>query len=202
MEYMTISTGDDYQSGRMLRAYHEAGYAVVGHVIGRCITEVSISMEYDGYAGYCPFNPLIEDANDHPEWRDDLGNPDLVTIYYAGMLAMAYSCAPYVTFYEDESCVEYPEGSERDDLVQIQKILAQIRAEEQQRTTITDASWIQAQRSFRCIGLLWTRWLRLCWLLRISVPKMRVIDVSTRSLLMPSPYQAAGKKVSQTLLLS
>jgi hypothetical protein len=43
---------------------------------------------------------------------------------------------------------------------------------------------------------------KLCWLLRISVPKMRVFDVSTRSLLMPSPYQAGGKKVSQTLFLS
>ena len=42
----------------------------------------------------------------------------------------------------------------------------------------------------------------VCWLLRISVPKMRVIDVSPRSLLRPSPYQAGGRKVSHTLFLS
>lgn len=48
--------------------------------------------------------------------------------------------------YEDESCVEYPEGSERDDLEQIHKILSQIGADEQQCATITDASWRQAQK--------------------------------------------------------
>ena len=74
-----MSTGDEYQSRHILRAYHEAGHALVGHVIGRCIEEVSIAMRYDGYGGYCRFNPFIEDANDHPEWRDDVGNPDLVS---------------------------------------------------------------------------------------------------------------------------
>ena len=47
-----VSAGDDYQSGRLLHAYHEAGHALVGHVIGRCIEEVSIAMRYDGYGGY------------------------------------------------------------------------------------------------------------------------------------------------------
>jgi hypothetical protein len=141
-----VSAEDEYQSGRILRAYHEAGHALVGHVIGRCIEEVSIAMSYDGYGGYCRFNPLIEDANDHPEWRDDLGNPDVVTIYYAGMLATAYACAPYVTYYEDESCVAYPEGSERNDLEQIHQILTLIGTNEQQRKTITDASWMQVQK--------------------------------------------------------
>jgi hypothetical protein len=68
------------------------------------------------------------------------------TIYYAGMLATAYACAPYVTYYEDESCVEYPEGSEREDLEQIHEILTQIGINEQQRKTITDASWMHAQK--------------------------------------------------------
>ena len=84
-----VSAGDDYQSGRLLHAYHEAVHALVGHVIGQCLEEVSIAMRSDGYGGYCRLNPFIEDANAHPEWRDDLGNPDLVTIYYAGMLATA-----------------------------------------------------------------------------------------------------------------
>ena len=96
-------------------------------------------MRDDGYGGYCRFNPFIEDANNHPEWRDDLGNSELITIYYAGMLATAYACAPYVTYDEEESCVEYPQGSERDDLEQIHRLLIQIEPNEQQRKTITDA---------------------------------------------------------------
>ena len=42
----------------------------------------------------------------------------------------------------------------------------------------------------------------LCWLLWISVPKMRAIDVSTRFFSLPSSHQAGGGKVSQTLFLS
>ena len=141
-----MSPEDDYQSRRLLHAYHEAGHALIGHVIGRCIEEVSIAMRYEGYGGYCRFNALIEDANDHPEWRDDAGNPDLVTIYYAGMLATAFACAPHVTYDEEESGVAYPEGSERDDLEQIHKLLTQIGIDEQQRKTITDASWTCAQK--------------------------------------------------------
>jgi hypothetical protein len=98
-----MSAEDDYQSKRLLHAYHEAGHALVGHVIGRCIEEVSIAVRCDGYGGYCRFNALIEDANDHPEWRDDAGNPDLVTIYYAGMLATAYACVPHLTYDEEEA---------------------------------------------------------------------------------------------------
>ena len=141
-----MSPEDDYQSRRLLHAYHEAGHALVGHVIGRCIEEVSIAVRDDGYGGFCRFNTLIEDANDHPEWRDDVVNPDLITIYYAGMLATAFACAPHVTYDEDESGVAYPEGSERDDLEQIHKLLTQIGIDEQQRKTITDASWTCAQK--------------------------------------------------------
>ena len=79
-----VSATETYQRRRVHYAYHEAGHALVGHVVGRCIEEVSISCRGDGYGGYCRFNPFIEDANDHPEWREDLGNPDMVTIYYAG----------------------------------------------------------------------------------------------------------------------
>jgi hypothetical protein len=75
-----------------------------------------------------------------------VGNPDLVTIYYAGMLATAYACAPHVTYDEDESSVAYPDGSERDDLEQIHEILTQIGIDKQQRKTITDASWTRAQK--------------------------------------------------------
>jgi hypothetical protein len=155
-----VSATENYQQRRVHYAYHEAGHALVGHVIGRCIEEVSIAMRDDGYGGYCRFNPFIEDANNHPEWRDDLGNPELITIYYAGMLATAYACAPYVTYDEDEGCVEYPQGSERDDLEQIHRLLTQIETNEQQRETITDACWERAQQTFQSTGLPWMRWLR------------------------------------------
>jgi len=62
------------------------------------------------------------------------------------MLVTAYACAPHVTYDEDESGVAYPEGSERDDLEQIHKLLTQIGIDEQQRKTITDASWTCAQK--------------------------------------------------------
>ena len=141
-----VSTTENSQQRRVHSAYHEAGHALVGYVIGRVIEEVSIAMRDDGYGGYCRFHPFIEDANDHPEWRDDLGNPELITIYYAGMLATAYACAPYVTSDEDEGCVEYPQGSERDDLEHIQRLLTQIETNEQQRETIMDACWMRAQQ--------------------------------------------------------
>lgn len=136
-----MSATEKYQQRRVHYAYHEAGHALVGHVIGRVIEEVSIAMRDDGYGGYCRFNPFIEDANDHPEWRDDLGNPELITIYYAGMLATVYACAPYVTYDEDESCVEYPQGSERDDLEHIHVGCV-------------------LNKSFQSTGLPWMRWLR------------------------------------------
>lgn len=63
-----------------LKAYHEAGHAVVGHAIGRCIESVVLLDGEEGYGGYCRFSPYIEDANDHPEWNEKSANPDLITI--------------------------------------------------------------------------------------------------------------------------
>jgi predicted RNA-binding Zn-ribbon protein involved in translation (DUF1610 family) len=65
-------------------AYHEAGHAVVGHVIGRLIEHVSIaSISENGYRGYCRFSLYIESANCRLEWQEDSANPDIVTIYAA-----------------------------------------------------------------------------------------------------------------------
>ena len=78
-------------SRTVLFAYHEAGHAVVGHVIGRCIEEVSIlSDRKEGYKGYCRFSSWIESANDQNQWLDGKHNPELLTIFYAGMLAAAF----------------------------------------------------------------------------------------------------------------
>ncbi len=73
------------EQGLIVHAIHEAGHAVVGHVIGRLIDEVSIvaSREY-GYKGYCRFSPFIESLNDRHQWLKESANPELVTIQCAG----------------------------------------------------------------------------------------------------------------------
>lgn len=129
-----------------LKAYHEAGHAVVGHVIGRCIESVALLDGEEGHGGYCRFSSYIEDANGHPEWNDRSGNPNLITIYYAGMLSTAHYCSLYLASDEEEDCVRYPEGSEQADLEQINEILSQISADKQQREVITDSCWVQAQK--------------------------------------------------------
>lgn len=76
-----------------IRAVHEAGHAVVGHVIGRLIEEVSIvSDKTIGYKGYCRFSALVEAANDHYPWQEASKNPDHITINYAGTAAVEIIC--------------------------------------------------------------------------------------------------------------
>jgi hypothetical protein len=67
-------------------------------------------------------------------------NPKTVTAYYAGMLAMAYYCASYGG--EDD----YLEGSEQDDLEQINDLLLRLSPDEQQRSTMKEACWMEAQQ--------------------------------------------------------
>ncbi len=82
-------------------AYHEAGHAVVGHVIGRLIENVSIELNGEnGYKGYCRFSPYIESANDHPQWQEASANPEIVTIYYAGAVATEIVCKRHGWDYE------------------------------------------------------------------------------------------------------
>ncbi len=72
-------------------AYHEAGHAIVGHVIGRCIAELSIVREH-GYRGYCAFDAFAEDMHSLPQWRDGSKNPECITILYAGTIAQKVLC--------------------------------------------------------------------------------------------------------------
>ena len=82
-------------------AYHEAGHAVVGHVIGRLIEHVSIAASPEnGYRGYCRFSPYLESANGHLEWQEDSANPDIVTIYSAGRVATVMVCKKHGWDYE------------------------------------------------------------------------------------------------------
>ncbi len=132
------------QLKRILHSYHEAGHAVVWHVVGGLIEEVSIASSPAGYGGYCRFGLLVPGSDDQlspDEWlRRGRIDPRTVTAYYAGMLAMAYYCASYAG--EDE----YLECSERDDLENIQALLLRLSADEQERSAIQEACWKEAQQ--------------------------------------------------------
>ncbi len=78
--------------------------------------------------------------NQHPEWHDTGKNPELITIYYARMLAMAYFCAA------NEEVYNYLEGSEQSDLEKIDQLLLQIGTNEQERSHLKDTCWKQAQQ--------------------------------------------------------
>src|SRR6266704_6187724 len=84
----------------ILYAYHEAGHALVGHLIGRCIESISLAYGKGTYRGYCKFSSFLEDANQHPQWLDASNNSEHITIYYAGMLAMAFFCATNEGIYD------------------------------------------------------------------------------------------------------
>src|SRR5713226_1853392 len=137
-------SGENSPLQRVLHAYHEAGHAVVWHVVGGLVEEVSIASSQAGYKGYCRFGFLLPQGDDHPSpdgWlQRGRIDPRTVTAYYAGMLAMAYYCASYAG--EDE----YLEGSERDDLENIQALLLRLSADEQERSAIQEACWKEAQQ--------------------------------------------------------
>ena len=127
-------------SNTVLFAYHEAGHAVVGHIIGRCIEEVSIlSDRKEGYKGYCRFSSWIESANDQNQWLDGNHNPELLTIFYAGMLATAFFCAV------NDCYDDYPLRSEQADLEKVNQLLSHISADKKQRSLVKDARWQQSQ---------------------------------------------------------
>ncbi len=68
-------------------------HAVVGHVIGRCISEVSIvAGSARGYRGYCIFNAYAENVQGRPQWREGSKNPECTTIMYGGIISMAILC--------------------------------------------------------------------------------------------------------------
>src|SRR5262249_28556154 len=67
-------------------------------------------------------------------------HPKTVMAYYAGMLAMAYYCASYGG--EDD----YVEGSEQEDLGQVNNLFLRLSPDEQQRSTMKETCCIEAQQ--------------------------------------------------------
>jgi hypothetical protein len=140
-----MSAGKNYQLKRVLYAYHEAGHAVVWHVVNGLIESVSIDSDQTGYKGYCRFGFLLHTEDDPLE--SDVAwpysgriHPKTVTAYYAGMLAMAYYCAS--SGGEDDDV----EGSEQDDLEQVNALLLRLSPDEQQRSAMKEACWMEAQQ--------------------------------------------------------
>ena len=139
-----MSTRDEFQRKRLLYAYHEAGHAVVWHLVNGLVEAVSLDADQAGYKGYCRFGFLLQTEDDPVEsdvaWiHSGRINPNTVTASYAGLLAMALYCASYGG--EDD----YVEGSEQDDLEQINELLLRLSPDEQQRSTMKEACWTQAQ---------------------------------------------------------
>lgn len=142
-----MSSRDEYQQKRVLYAYHEAGHAVVWHIVNGLVEEVSIASDRDGYKGYCRFGFLLYREHD-PVTSDDAWiqiqrgriHPKTVTAYYAGMLAMAFYCASY----EGED--DYIERSEQDDLEKINALLLRLSPDEQSRSILKEGCWLEAQK--------------------------------------------------------
>jgi hypothetical protein len=72
-------------------AYHEAGHAVVGHVIGSLIAFVTIKHE-STYQGFCRFDAYTESTHHHDQWQKRRQNPELLTIFYVGTVAVSLLC--------------------------------------------------------------------------------------------------------------
>ena len=121
-------------------AYHEAGHAVVGHVIGRLIERVSItSSPENGYRGYCRFSPYMESANGHLEWQEDSANPDIVTIYFAGRAATEIVCQRHG--WDDKMWQE----CDRADREAIERWCRESLADSEQCSRVKEACLVQAQ---------------------------------------------------------
>ncbi|HEY7418964.1 MAG TPA: hypothetical protein VH593_27530 [Ktedonobacteraceae bacterium] len=78
---------------RTCNAYHEAGHAVVGHVLGRRIKEITIRpsaairAKVKGACGYCAFDPESEETEGITAWGPGIDNPQSIAILLVGAVA-------------------------------------------------------------------------------------------------------------------
>ena len=126
-------------------AYHEAGHAVVGHVIGRLIALVSIK-HATSYRGCCRFDAYAESTHHHDQWQKRHQNPELLTILYAGTVAVSLLCEQQGWDYE------VLRTSNLQDVAEIEQLSREMFADDAQRTVALDACWKQAA------DLLTTHW--------------------------------------------
>jgi ATP-dependent Zn protease len=83
---------------RICNAYHEAGHAVVGHVLGRIIKEVTIApsvatcAETPEVSGYCEFDVEAEEAQGITQWGPASDHPHSIAVMLAGAVAYVRLC--------------------------------------------------------------------------------------------------------------
>src|SRR5262245_5199889 len=83
---------------RTCNAYHEAGHAVVGHVLGRRIKELTIRpsaamrAKVKGACGYCAFDPESEENEGITACGPGIDNPQSIAILLAGAVAYVRLC--------------------------------------------------------------------------------------------------------------
>ena len=128
-------------------ACHEAGHAVVGHVIGRLIKEVSIVPDRGrGYKGYCRFSGFMEAAHDRFQWQEGRANQEIVTIFSAGMVATEIICQRHGWKYE------LVRGGNQDDLDVIDQWCVETLTENEECAAVKETCLAQAR------GILTHHW--------------------------------------------
>jgi len=126
-------------------AYHEAGHAVVGHVIGRLIALVSVKLT-TSYRGCCRFDAYVESTHHHDQWQKGRQNPELLTILYAGTVAVSLLCEQRGWDYE------VLRSSDLQDRAEIEQLSKEMFEDDAERTMALDIGWKQAS------DLLTTHW--------------------------------------------
>jgi hypothetical protein len=117
----------------------------VGHVIGRLIALVSIK-HATSYLGFCRFDSYAESIHHHDQWQKGRQNPELLTILYAGTVAVSLLCEQRGWEYEGVRT------SDLHDVAEIEQIAREMFADDAQRTVALDPCWKQAS------DLLTTHW--------------------------------------------
>lgn len=92
-----------------------------------------------GYKGYCLYNTFAEVWNGSVQWRAGSRHPDLITLAYAGTLALSRLCQQRGWNYERWR------GCDRGDFVQIVQLSLEMCADEQERRTMQEDCLKQAQ---------------------------------------------------------
>src|SRR2546421_6031747 len=126
-------------------AYHEAGHAVVGHVIGRLIALVSVK-HATSYRGCCRFDSFAESTHHHDQWLKGRQNPELLTIFYAGTVAVSLLCEQRGWDYD------VLRTSDLQDRAEIEQLSKEMFEDDTQRTTALETCRMEAS------DLLTTHW--------------------------------------------
>lgn len=113
-------------------AYHEAGHAVVGHVIGRLIALASIKHE-SSYRGCCRFDAYAESTHQQDRWQKGRHNPELLTILYAGTVAVSLLCEQRGWDYDALRSSDLQDRSE------IEQLAGEMFGDDEERSMALDA---------------------------------------------------------------